>query len=93
MNRPIKVLCYTDTSDNTKGTLLAIDARVKFSHLDLKHKLKWTKKFDKVLEQAFEVDFINNPQDIWDVSSSLVYTQEGSFGTYEFYFEEISLIK
>ena len=91
--KELKVLCYTDTSDNTKGLLLAVGAEVDFSKCGLDEKAKWQETIERILEKAFEVEFNDSPEDVWEVANALVHGNVGYLTDYEFYFENVVLIE
>jgi len=91
MEKKMKVLCYTDGSDNTKGLLIAIDGNVDFSKCSLGEKNKWMDTLNDVLVKTFEVEANDNIEEVWEVSNALVHGQCGYLGDYEFYFEEVPM--
>lgn len=91
MEKKMKVLCYTDGSDNTKGLLIAIDGNVDFSKCSLGEKNKWMDTLNNVLVKTFEVEANDNIEEVWEVSNALVHGQCGYLGDYEFYFEEVPM--
>lgn len=80
----IKVLCYTDETDNTKGTILAINKEC------------CTQKMaDLIKAELVKQGFFNegdDPTEIKEVSRRIAFLGEGKHEDYSFYFENVSLI-
>lgn len=86
----IKVLCFTDTEDNTKGTIFALNENTETR----------SDEMAKMIDEALtERDFFSNSDPNFDpivaheCARQIAYLGMGSFNEYEFYFEVIPLIK
>ena len=83
MNKNIKVLCYTDNTDNTKGTLLAVDAEKEL------HTEEMTEKINKVIEDSGILDMYEDPINVMEVGRQIAFLGQSEYGDYAFYFEEV----
>lgn len=82
----IKVLCYTDETDNTKGTILAINKETD---------TKTDKMAELINAELVKQGFFNegdDPMEINEVSRQIAFLGESKHEDYSFYFEEVSLI-
>ena len=81
-----KVLCYTDETDNTKGTILTINKETD---------TKTDKMADLIGAELVKQGFFNKGDDLMEikeVSRQIAFLGESKHEDYSFYFEEVSLI-
>lgn len=83
----LKVLCYTDTEDNTKGTLLVAER----SDMTTLTQDEMADKIQKVFEDG---DWFTDedPMEVYEVCRQLAYIGASAYKEYEFYFENVPYI-
>lgn len=87
----IKILCYTDESDNTKGTLLAVSSDTELRTDNM------IKKINKEIVNSGILGSDEDPMEIYEIARQIAYLGGNHFfytkyKEYSFYFEEVPLI-
>lgn len=87
----ISVLFFTETEDNTKGAIIAVDDISKFSTKKLKEKIK--KEVGCVLDYPnLDFDEYITKEDFDNLIDSLSERHDGHFLDYEFYWEYVEVV-
>jgi len=87
----VRVLCYTDKTDNTKGTLFAVSSDTE---------LRTDNMIEKINNEIVDSGILGSDEDpmgISEIARQIAYLGgNGSFyaeyGDYSFYFEEVPII-
>ena len=82
----MRVLCYTDISDNTKGTLLAVNEEKETRNSGV------VDKINDVIDES-GILLYEDPMSILEVCRQIAFLGYSKYGDYEFYFEEIPYIE
>ena len=89
--KDIKVLCYTNETDNTKGTLLAVSSDAELRTDDM---------IDKINKEIVDSGILGSdedPMNVYEIARQIAYLGGNhsfytEYGDYSFYFEEVPMI-